>query len=934
MKTAYLKDSIRKLKSSIFQYVSIILIIVLGVAFFVGMNVISPNMANTAEIYLEDSNIYDLNLVSTIGFEAEDIEKVKQDENVLIAEGSYIQDVLIDNDETTLAVRLNSIPNSDINILDLVDGNMPEAKNECVIDTRLHNMYGFNIGDIIEVRSGNDDIDIEDLVNVMEFEVVGIGRNPLYLSQYYGTTPLGSGELKGLLMVNEEIFESDVYSSIFVKTNKSQNYNYIEDEDEYEKEMESIGYSILESLKSNTQKRCDELYSDLQKEISDGENEIKDAEQKIKDSEKELNEAEEKIKEQEDIWNEVKKQYEVNALLNPGSVTTISQEMITATLEKIDESKEELEEKREEFESKREDAEKEIKDNKEKLDDAKYTLDNFSVDIYENCLTKNESYVSLKNDLVKIGMMGKVFPLMFFIVAALVTITTVSRTIEDERGNIGILKALGYGNFTIARKFVIYSILTTVIGTVLGIIVGYTVILQILYTSYSSLYVMPDLKSELNWPYILLVIAISALSIILVTLFIVIRSLREKASELMRPKSAKEGKNIFLEKISPLWKCLNFFYKSSFRNIFRYKRRLIMAIIGIAGCTALIYTGFALKASIDSTAERQFSLVKPYDMEINLKNEYPKDKIEDVIEYVKGLDDIEEVTPVRQQTTTLYVNDKFKDIYYVVMDKKDIGNFIKLKERTTDDTFKLTNRGVVLTEKLAKTYGVKVGDKVELGDEVNKTEVKVTGITENYLYNYVYFTPKMYEEIFDTEIKYNQLFANTDDLHGEEFDDVVEEIKDNDKITGVILTEMLNSEYHKSLNSLTSIVLLCISCASILSIIVLVNLNIINIAERKRELATLKVLGFYEKEVSSYVFRENIILTVIGVLAGMLLGTFVLGIIIQSAEVDTIMLPNELSINSLCYAGALTILFTIITNFFMNPKIKKIDMIDSLKSVE
>jgi len=359
-----------------------------------------------------------------------------------------------------------------------------------------------------------------------------------------------------------------------------------------------------------------------------------------------------------------------------------------------------------------------------------------------------------------------------------------------------------------------------------------------------------------------------------------------------------------------------------------------MAIIGIAGCTALIYTGFALKVSIDSTAERQFSLVKPYDMEINLKNEYPMSKIEDVVEYVKELDDIEEVTPVRQQTTTLYVNDKFKDIYYVVIDKKNISNFIKLKERTSDDTFKLTNRGVVLTEKLAKTYGIKVGDKIELGDDVNKTEVKVTGITENYLYNYVYLTPKMYEEIFDTEIKYNQLFANTDDLHGEEYDDVVEEIKENDKITGVILNEMVNNEYQKSLNSLISIVLLCISCASILSIIVLVNLNIINIAERKRELATLKVLGFYEKEVSSYVFRENIILTIIGIFAGMILGTFVLGIIIQSAEVDTIMLPNELSINSLCYAGLLTIAFTILTNFVMNPKIKKIDMIDSLKSVE
>lgn len=933
MKTAYFKDSVRKLKSSVFQYISIILIIVLGVAFFVGMNVVSPNMNHTAESYLKDSKIYDINLISTIGFDDKDVEVAKASDKINIAEGIYIQDVLVKDEDNTLVARLNSILENDINKIDLTEGRMPEKDNECVIDTRLNSMYGFEIGDIIQINSGTTD-KIEDLVSITEFEVVGIGRNPIYLSQYYGTTSLETGELKGLLMVKKEIFKSDVYSSIFLQTIDGENYNYFDEEDKYKTKMEEIGNSIIDSLIPNIQNRCNNLYSDLNKEIEDAEKKLTESENKLKDTEKQIEDAEKQVNEQEEIWLEVRKQYQVYNILNPGSVTSVSLDTINQMLSNIESTKNEVEKQRAEFDSKKKEYEEEINQNKEKLEDAKDALESFSVDLYQTNITQNESFVSLKNDLVKIGMMGKVFPLMFFIVAALVTITTVSRIIEEERGNIGILKALGYGNFTIAKKFIIYSIFTTLVGTILGLVVGNTVILQILYVSYSSLYALPDLVPEINWLYTIMVIGISALSIIAVTIFIVVKSLREKASELMRPKSAKEGKNIFLEKVDFFWNHLNFFYKSSFRNIFRYKRRLIMAIIGIAGCTSLIYTGFALKNSINSIAIRQFDEIKIYDMEINLKNELSEEKIKDVQDYINEIDDIKKATPVRQQSTTLWFKDKSKDLYYVVIDKKELNNYIDLKERVTDKRVNLNNKGIIITEKIAKTFGIKVGDNVKIGDDVKSNEVKVTGIAENYLYNFIYLTPELYKDVYETELKYNQFFANTDNLEDEYIDDVVNKLKENDKISGVMLTSTVNNEYQKSLKSLDSIVILCIACASLLAFIVLVNLNIINISERNRELATLKVLGFYEKEVSSYVFRENVILTILGVGFGMVLGNFVLGIIMQSAEVDTIMLPNELSLKSLAYAGILTLAFTFITNFVMNPKIKKIDMIDSLKSVE
>lgn len=931
MKTAYLKDCVRKLKSSIFQYISIILIIILGVAFFVGMNVVSPNMEFTAEKYLKDNKIYDIQLISTIGWEDKDVEIAKQTENVELAEGAYMQDVLVESETKTLAVRLNSIPEVELNKMNLTQGREPELETECVIDTRMNTMYGYNIGDTIEIKSGTED-SIDDMVSVKTFEVVGIARNPVYLSQYYGITQLETGELNSYLMVKKSVFKSDVYTSIYLKTNIDDNLSYFGDE--YKNKVEEIGPKVLQNLIPNTQDRCNKLYDECSNEIVDAEQKLAESEQKFKDAEKQIQDAENQVKELENIWKGVKEQYQISNILNPGSITSITFDYINQMLSTIETNKTEVTKKRAEFEEKKPDYQQEIEDNKKKLEDAKYELENFIVDIYQNNITQNESFVSLKNDLVKIGMMGKVFPLMFFIVAALVTITTVSRTIEEERGNIGILKALGYSNFTIALKFIIYSILTTLIGTILGIVVGNTLILQILYVSYSSLYALPDLVTKINWLNTLLVIGISAISIIAVTLFITMKALREKASELMRPKSIKEGKNIFLEKMGFLWKHLNFFYKSSFRNIFRYKRRLTMAIIGIAGCTALIYTGFALKTSIDSIAIRQFSEIKTYDMEINLKQELPKEKIEEVHKSLKENDDLTKVTPVRQQSTTLWFNDKTKDLYYVVIDKKELKNYINLKERTTGKEINLTNKGIVVTEKLAKTFGIKIGDKVKIGNDVKANEVKVIGIAENYLYNYIYLTPELYEEAYEEKIKYNQFFANTDDLDEDEIQDVVDELKENDKISGIMLTSTVNNEYQKSLNSLMSIVILCIGCASLLAFIVLVNLNIINIAERKRELATLKLLGFFDKEVSSYVFRENVILTILGIGFGMLLGNFVLGIIIQSAEVETIMLPNELSFEALSFAAILTLLFTLITNFVMNPKIKKIDMIDSLKSVE
>ena len=360
-----------------------------------------------------------------------------------------------------------------------------------------------------------------------------------------------------------------------------------------------------------------------------------------------------------------------------------------------------------------------------------------------------------------------------------------------------------------------------------------------------------------------------------------------------------------------------------------------MTLIGIAGCTALIYSGLGLQSSVTSIGNIQFSKVRTADIEIYLNEELVKNEVDKVENDIKQKQYIKETTPIRQQTITVKANNYSKDVFYIAASSKEIGKYINLKNRKTKKTIKIDEEGVVLTEKLAILLGVKVGEKINVKDNGTDATVKVTGITENYLYNYIYFTPNVYERIYGKEMKYNEVFANTsEDLSEKEEIDLSDKLKENDKIASLSFGKNMEKEFKTSLSSLMSIVIIFIGCASLLSFTVLVNLNNINIEERKRELSTIKLLGFYEKELESYVFRENIILTILGTLLGLILGMGILGVIIQAAEVETIFLVKDINYINLAVSIVITLGFTLITNFVMRKKIKNIDMIDSLKSIE
>lgn len=1063
MKKAYARDSKKMFKNNLFRFISIVLIIMLGTAFFIGMNSVSPVMEQVAEKYMKEQNIFDISIISNLGYKPEDIELFQQNEHVTEIKGEYTYDALTSFGEKDIVVRFSSIKDDlEINKNDISEGRNVENDNECLISSRLNTMYGYKIGDKIKVYR-KDDTNIDDYLKYTEFEIVGITRNPIYLSKFYGNTTLLTGELNGYVMVKEEAFNLEEYTTVNIKIDIDEKINKFSDEykeknNEILKEIEKINRSIsaekynkiyeeyfneineTEEAIKKVEQTVVEIYSNIQNSqlqinlgivnvsenisayynsnniyernieransishlyaiLNDLKNQKEDLEDicselkyKTINLQSELEELENKIdknlyeiyslnneelkfvnlsKENNKLYYEynqknseyesISKEYEtktqeleevnksiedtnaqidnlqnelysafngqVDLIYGIGNQNLILQaEGIKQGIEELNQGKKELEEQN---------IEEKIQSAKEVLNDKKDELNKFKVVSEETPLYENSGFKSLKEDLEKIAIMGKIFPVMFFVIAALVTITTITRMIEEDRKNIGTLKALGYSKGTIMSRYIIYSLLAGVLGTVLGTAIGSTLIVQILFVSYSSLYDLPNLVFNINWYYTLISLGISLISTAFVATIITMKEIKENTAELMRPKTATTGKSILLEKIPFIWKKLDFLFKICFRNIFRYKRRLLMTLVGIAGCTALIYAGLGLQSAINSISNKQFKDVRKLSMEIYLQGDINSEEISEVEEYVEKQNYIKEIAPVSQKSFTVQANGTSKDVFYIAISGTEVDKYIGLNNRKSKEKIELNDEGVVLTEKLANILEVNVGEKIEITDGEVKTSVKVIGITENYLYNFVYFTPNVYERIYGKNICYNEIFVNTtEDLSEDQDVELADVLKQNDKIASTVLEKNLAEEFKTSLGSLMSIVILFIGCASILSFAVLVNLNNINIEERKRELATIKLLGFYQKELESYVFRENIILTILGTMLGLVLGMGILGAVIQAAEVETIFLVKDINLINLVIAAIITTCFTIITNLLMKKKIKNINMIDSLKSIE
>ena len=548
----------------------------------------------------------------------------------------------------------------------------------------------------------------------------------------------------------------------------------------------------------------------------------------------------------------------------------------------------------------------------------------------------NSGYVSFIQDSESIENIGKVFPAVFFIVATLISLTSMTRMVEEERTQIGTLKALGYNKIQIASKYIIYASLACIIGGFLGMCIGFVILPTIIWKMYMMMYQMTDVVLEFNWLYGGIGLCLILVCIVGTTIYSIQKELQETPATLMRPKAPKIGKRVLLEKIPFIWKRLSFSRKVTVRNIFRYKKRVLMTIIGIMGCTSLILAGFGLKDSISAIMPSQYGRVFNYDMQINLKDGLTDDQIKSYMENLAKRDDVVKVAETYLTSTTVENGSLDEDAQIIVpKENEGLKDLITIYDKKTKQPINLNNDEICLTDKAAQLLNVSVGDTVKLKDsDGNVVEAKIGNIVENYINHYVYMSKELYQKIYKTDYKTNVILLKGNNLSVEQVENMSKEFMEENEVSSVsamsTLTEMINN----MLKSLNFVVIVLIVTAGMLAFVVLYNLSNINISERIRELATIKVLGFYDKEVYNYISRETVILTIIGILLGLVGGYFLNYFIITTCEINMLRFVKVIHPISYIYSICITVGFTLIVNVVTYFVLKKIDMIESLKSVE
>ena len=550
---------------------------------------------------------------------------------------------------------------------------------------------------------------------------------------------------------------------------------------------------------------------------------------------------------------------------------------------------------------------------------------------------KMQSYVEYGQEADRIAALGRVVPVIFFLVAALVSLTAMTRMVEEQRTQIGMMKALGYSGVHIAMKYVTYALAATLSGSILGAVIGEKLLPWIIINAYKMMYTgLGDVYTPLEIEYSVMAGGLAVGVVVLAVLSACYKELREKPAQLMRPVAPKEGKRILLERIPFIWKRLSFIWKATMRNLFRYKKRFFMTIFGIGGCMALLLLGFGIKDSISAISEKQYGEIITYDFSITHKDGISETKKEDLIQYAKKQEHMTDLIEVSESAVTIRANGKKQDATMIQpMSKKDLNGYISLQDRKSKTKYQLDDDGIILTEKAASLLGVKKGDSIKIQRSGDKQiTAKISQITENYMQHKVYMTPKLYEKLYHKKAQTTGIYCIEKNISKKKMQENGKQILARDEASTLHFCADDEKTMSDMVNNLNIVVVVLIVSAGLLAFVVLYNLNNINISERRMELATIKVLGFYDGEVGAYVYRENILLTILGTIAGIILGIILHKYVIFTTEVDLIMFGRQIYVQSYIYSILLTIAFSILVNAFVYFQLKKIDMVESLKSTE
>lgn len=1000
MKSMMKKTTLREIRESLGRYLAIMAIVALGVGLFAGLKITKTVMAGSADAFWQAQQLYDYRLVSTLGFEEEDVQALAQKADVRAVQGAMEADVLYTDEQgNDKVLKAHSILEN-INMLETVAGRLPESDTECVVDDHL---YGEEVIGSKIVLSGDNDQDDLDSFRYTEYTIVGTVRSPLYVQFERGTTSLGNGSVSGFVYLLPEGFATDYYTDIYVKFEEdaqvySDEYDAYMDEREAqwetyceeqgERRYQSIMTEAEEELADAEQELADEK-AEAEVELADAKQELTDAEKEIADGEKKLEDGEQELADNKEVIAQKERELaDARAALEAQEAELASQEEALAGMmqgqaagmqyqmpadmarqqleagkaqieegeaelrkargqirdagEEIEESRQELADARQEVEdgwqeyndAKAEFDEK-IADAEQKLADARAEIaDIEKPDTYVLGRETNTGYVCFESDSSIVEGIANVFPVFFFLVAALVCMTTMNRMVEEQRTQIGVLKALGYGEARIMGKYLFYSGSAAFTGCVAGYLAGIRLFPLVIWQAYGVMYRFGGIVYAFDWATAVLCLAASLLCSMGTTWASCRHELREVAAELMRPKSPKAGKRIFLEWIPFIWNRMKFLHKVSVRNIIRYKRRFLMMVIGISGCTALLLTGFAIRDSVTTVADRQFEEIQTYAVGVTLKDGVTKEDLSLLEELDQIVADNGGDYGLAVETSMdLETADGIKSVKLIAAaEPESFGAYFDLHTPAGEPIAYPQAGEVVICNKLSERYRIRAGDTITLfNEDREELQAVVSGVCENYIYNYVYVNEETYRKATG-ETGYQSVYVNLPaeaDVYG-----VGASLMKAEHVTAVAVNRDMLLRVSRMMTSMNYIVFVIIACAGALAFIVLYNLNNINITERIREIATIKVLGFYKKETATYVFRENTVLTGIGCAVGLVLGRLLHIYVMHEVDIDMMSFDVHVEPVSYLLSILLTFVFTWLINRIMSGKLDKINMAESLKSVD
>lgn len=896
----YWKDLLQSFTGSKGRFISILTLMMLGSLAVVGLKVASPNMERTAWAYLKDTNAADMTVIADYGLDQADQEELQTLSGADVEFG-YMTDLTLANSEDAIRIFSNT---EKISKFEVTQGRLPEKEDELALADFWKNRY--QIGQVIQLsqkKGSNSQLKRD------SYTITGFVHSPdIFSKTDMGSSASGNGNLAAYGVVTEANFKSSVYTIARLRFASLTDINPFSSD--YEKKLEEEEATLKDLVADNGQARLEKMKKEAQESLDEGKKQLDEAETNLTAGKKRLQEIETRLQAQEN---------QVSQLPEPQKSQASSQ---------LGEAKEQLKQEKEKLSQ----AETNLASEKDKWQASQDEVNALTEPTYHVYNRKSsptgQGYLMYSNSAMSIRAVGNIFPVVLYAVAAMVTFTTMTRFVDEERTNAGIFKALGYHSKDIIAKFVIYGLVAGTLGTLLGILLGHYVLAPTISHIITERMIVGESQQNFYWTYSCLALALSLVASVLPAYLVSRRELHEEAAQLLLPKPPVKGSKILLERITFIWSRLSFTQKVTARNIFRYKQRMLMTIFGVAGSVALLFAGLGIQSSVVGVADRQFKDLQQYQMILSV-NSRASDSDKAKLEEKLQSDEVENYRLISSKQ----VEEKYagkagvQTVTMMVTDQDDLAPFVVLEKNW--EKLSLSN-GLVLTEKLAQLAGVSLGDNFTIDGKT----FKVGAITEHYVGHFVYMNQATYEEIYGQAPKMNTYLVQLKDKSEGNTERVAGEFMDQAAVSGLVQNASTIQLFESFANSLNHTMAILVLVSVLLAIVILYNLTNINVAERIRELSTIKVLGFHNKEVTLYIYRETILLSLIGMIVGLVSGFYLHQFLIQMIAPGTFRFQPKVGWEVyLIPVLAVSVILTIL-GVFVNHYLRKVDMLEALKSVE